>query len=168
MSGPALYVLTEKFKAFEEFASMEELPPEVIADTFESIDAEWEEKAVAVAAYIKNLEHTAVGIAQAAEAMDRRAERLGKRAESLKAYLQFHFQAMGKSKLENELFVIALRKNPASVVIDDEKQIPESYWVQPEAPPKRIDKKALADDLKAKKDVPGAHLFEGERLEIKA
>ncbi len=168
MSGPALYVITEKFKELEALAEMEDLPPEVVADTLESIEAEWEEKAVAVAAFIENLEHIADGIEKAAAAMTKRQVMMRKRASSLAAYLQFHMQAMGKKKIESDLFVIALRKNPASVVIDDEKQIPESYWVQPEAPPKRIDKKALADDLKAKKDVPGAHLFEGERLEIKA
>lgn len=168
MSGPALYVLTEKFKAFEEFASMEDLPPEVIADTFESIEGEWEEKAVAVAAYIKNLEHIAEGIKDAIHAMEVRQVRLTNRANSLKAYLQFHFQAMGKTKLENELFVIKLAKNPPSVVIDDERAIPEKYWIQPPAPPRRIEKSAIAADIKAGHEVPGAHTFQGERLEIKA
>ncbi len=168
MSGPALYIITEKFKELESLADMEDLPPEVVADTLESIEAEWDEKAVAVAAFIANLEHTAVWIAKAAEAMDRRAERLGKRAESLRAYLQFHMTAMGKQKVENELFVIALRKNQPSVVVDDEKQIPEKYWVQPETPPKRLDKAAIAAEFKAGNEVPGTHSFQGERLEIKA
>lgn len=168
MSGPALYVITEKFKELEALAEMEDLPPEIVADTLEGIEAEWDEKAVAVAAFIQNLEHTADGIQVAADSMHARGARLHKRAEALKAYLQFHMTAMGKQKLDNELFVIKLAKNPPAVVIDDEKQIPEKYWTQPPAPPKRLDKAAIGADIKAGKEVPGAHTFQGERLEIKA
>lgn len=61
---------------------------------------------------------------------------------------------------------IALQKNPPSAHVDDEGAVPDRFWVQPEPPPKRIDKKALLDALKGG-PVPGAHIEQGMRLSIK-
>lgn len=164
----ALYQIADRFKALESLAEHEDLAPEIVADTLEGIDAEFEEKAVAVAAFIQNLIHTADGIEAAAEAMHDRQARLRARADSLKAYLQFQLQVMDKKKIEHELFTIRRQNNALSVVVDDEKLIPETYWYQPPAPPKQLDKKAIAADIKAGKEVPGAHLFQGEHLRIEA
>jgi hypothetical protein len=168
MTDYRLYEITERFKELESLGAHEELPPEVIADTLEAIDAEWQDKAVAVAAFIKNLEHTADGVDEAAKSMAKRAQGLRARAASLQAYLQFQMQVMNKTKIEHDLFTISVRKNPISVVVDDAAQIPEAYWYQPPTPEKVLDKKAIAAAFKAGTEVPGAHSFQGEHVRIEA
>lgn len=163
-----LYQLTDKYKSLEALATSDDLPEDVVRDTLEALEGEWQEKAVAVAAFIKNLESAGVAIAQAAEAMDRRAERLYARATSLRAYLQFHLQAMNIKRIEDPMFTIRLADNNPAVVVDDEKAIPEQYWIQPPAPEKRLDKVAIARAIKAGEEVPGAHTDRGQSLRIEA
>ena len=51
-----LYNVSEQYLAnIEELLANEELPPEVIADTIESLQGDVEEKAINVASYNKNL-----------------------------------------------------------------------------------------------------------------
>lgn len=55
---------------------------------------------------------------------------------------------------------ISISKRKPSAVIDNEAEIPARFFVQPPAPPPKLDKKALADAL-ATEEVPGAHLDNG-------
>ena len=162
-----LYELSQQFKALELLESSDDLPVEVIHDTLESLTGDIEEKCKAVACYIRSLEEEAAAIRRAAEAMERRHNRFVDRAESLSKYLQLHMTACGITKISCPYFTLALKKNPPAVIVDDETAIPEQYWVQPEAPPKRIDRKAIAADIKAGQDVPGCRTHSDERLEIR-
>jgi hypothetical protein len=168
MASLHLYEITEKYKSLLELSTSDELPPEVIADTIESIDAEWHDKAVAVAGFIRNLEHSADGIKAAADAMKKRAERLQRRADQLTSYLQFQMELMGKKRIEHDMFVLSIKKNPPSVVIDDQSLIPDIYLIKPEAPPPYPDKTSIARALKSGEEVSGCHLVQGERLDISA
>jgi len=55
---------------------------------------------------------------------------------------------------------ISVAKRRPGVVIDNEAEVPSRFFVQPPAPPPKLDKKALADALAAE-PVPGAHLDNG-------
>lgn len=60
---------------------------------------------------------------------------------------------------------VKLQKSTPAVAVDNEAQIPPRYWeIIPES--KRLDKKALAADLK-KGAVPGAHLEQGMSLRVR-
>jgi hypothetical protein len=45
--------------------------------------------------------------------------------------------------------------------------VPEKFMKAPPPPPPALDKKAVAEALKAGEDVPGCRLEQGTRLEIK-
>lgn len=167
MSNPlALYTITERFKALEALATTDDLPPDIVKDTLDGIEAEWQEKAVAVACFIKNLEVAAEAIDKAAAQQLARASAMKNRATSLKGYLTFQFQAMNVKKVEDPVLTIRLADNNPAVVVDDETAIPEQYWIQPETPPKRLDKTAVARAIKAGTEVPGAHTERGQSLRI--
>lgn len=168
MSQITLYAISGQFASLLALQDSDELPPEVIADTLDALDGDFEAKAVAVAHVVENLKAQAEVIADRAKSQADRAKRMLARSESLKAYLQFHMLAVGKKKIEHEDFDIRLQDNPPAVVIDDETAVPDTYKVQPETPPKYIDKPALARDLKAGKEVPGARLEKGQHLRIVA
>jgi hypothetical protein len=151
----------------ETLADTGDVPPEQIRDTLEALEGDIREKAIAVAMFCRNLEADAGAIREAGKAMLARADRVQRRAENVQAYLLFQLQAAEISKIECPWFKIAVRKNPPAVVIDDETLIEDRFKVAPEPPAPRIDRKAIADELKAGGEVLGAHLAQGERLEIK-
>lgn len=163
----ALYEITERYKALNKLAESDDLPPEFILDTLNSIEGEFEVKSIAIAKFVLSLEASASAIADAAAAMDLRALRLKKRAASVRQYLLLQFQMVDFKKISTNELVIARRDNPVAVQVSDQTTIPDAYWRQPELPPKQIDKTSIKKALQAGVDVPGAYLESGERIEIK-
>lgn len=162
----ALYLLTQEFREAAEKLADAELPDEVIADTLESLQFPIEEKAKNVAMVIRNIEASAKAIKEAADAMILRAKSEENRAKHLKGYLQSAMEATGITKIESPYFVISLRNNPESVVIDAESQIPADYMREVPAtysPDKTLIKKAIQDGY----EVPGCHLTRTQSLQIK-
>ena len=162
----ALYLLTQEFREAAEKLADAELPDEVIADTLESLQFPIEEKAKNVAMVIRNIEASAKAIKEAADAMILRAKSEENRAKHLKGYLQSAMEATGITKIESPYFVISLRNNPESVVIDAESQIPADYMREIPAsysPDRILIKKAIQDGY----EVPGCHLTRTQSLQIK-
>ena len=162
----ALYLLTQEFREAAEKLADAELPDEVIADTLESLQFPIEEKAKNVAMVIRNIEASAKAIKEAADAMILRAKSEENRAKHLKGYLQSAMEATGITKIESPYFVISLRNNPESVVIDAESQIPADYMREIPAsysPDRILIKKAIQDGY----EVPGCHLTRTRSLQIK-
>jgi hypothetical protein len=163
-----LFEITEQFKALENIEDSDDLPPEVIADTLEGLEGDFETKAIAVAKFIMSLEATAEQVKAAAKATELRAARIAKRAESIRHYLLLQMQIIDwRAKIEADDIVIARRNNPPMVNVADEASVPKAFWVQPEPPPPRIDKKAIKEALQSGDEVPGCYLEAGERVEIR-
>jgi hypothetical protein len=169
MNAPSnsLYILSGEYLAIANKLSDSDMPPEVIADTLESLSGELEEKAVNVALFVRNLEATAESIKAAEKQMADRRKSLESKAESIRRYLKDNMQRTGISKIECPYFALTIKKNPPSVVIDDASLLPVDYMVTPPPPPAAPDKKLIAQAIKDGYEVPGAHLEQGERLEIK-
>ncbi|MEQ1580886.1 MAG: siphovirus Gp157 family protein [Steroidobacteraceae bacterium] len=166
MSDLHLYEISERYRELQMLAESDELPPEVIRDTLEGIEGDWQEKAGTVAAYIQNIEVIAEAKKAASKAIAERARMLEKRAESLRQYLLLQFQFMGKTRAECGAFTLILKNNPQSVVIDDETALPAAYMVQPPAPPPKPDKKAIGQAIKLGVEVPGCHAEVSQRVDI--
>lgn len=168
MSGPALYELVAQHKSLEYLATSEDLPPEVVRDTLDGLEGELRDKAVSVAHFILNLESVADSIDAAIEQMMARKLRLEKRAASLQEYLLFNMIAAGIQKVDSPYFTLTVKKNPPSVVIDSENLIPARFMKDPPPPPPpMVNKAAIAKAIKEGQEVPGAHLEQYQRLEIK-
>ena len=164
--GMNLYELCSEYKDAEKTLSDCSLPEEVIADTLEGLKYPLEEKCKAVAMVIRNMEADAKAIKDAADSMLARAKAAENRAKHLKGYLQSAMEATGITKIESPYFVISLRNNPESVVIDAESQIPADYMREVPAtysPDKTLIKKAIQDGY----EVPGCHLTRTQSLQIK-
>ena len=161
-----LYELTRYQSELERLADSGEVPPEEIADTLQALEGDIKEKAVQVAALTRNLDSAAEAIREAGLAMIARAERLERRADGIRNYLLFHLQVAGITKIEAPWFVVSVRKNPPSVVIEDEIQIPAEFMVQPPPPPPRPDKVAIGAKLKAGETVRGRAADADGELEI--
>jgi len=142
---------------------------QAIADTIDAESGALEEKAQRVAYAPKILDAEADAIEAAAKEMVARAKAKRTRAANIREYLKTCMEVAGVSKIECSHFAITIKKNPPSVDVWDEKQIPAEFMRTPEpVPPVATpDKKAIAEAIKAGIDVPGAQLAHGTRLDIR-
>lgn len=161
----ALYVLANEYRdAALKLADLD-LDPQTVADTLEGLSGELEVKAQNVAMFVRNLETTAAAIRQHELAQAERRKAIENRVASLRAYLSRCMEATGIQKIEAPGVRLSFRKSTA-VVIDGEDLLPAEFMRQPETPPPAPDKKAIADAIKAGRDVPGAHIETRQSLQI--
>lgn len=162
-----LFDIAAQYRAdCDKLASLD-LDEQTFNDTLESLSGDLEVKATNIAAFTRNLEATAGAIKEAEAAMSARRKAIEAKADRLRAYLLSGMQAAGVQKIQTPYFELSIKSNPPSVVINEPGLVPAEFMRQPEPPPPAPDKKAIADALKAGKDVPGAHLQRGQRLEIR-
>lgn len=165
----ALYELAAQFRQLQELADSDDLPAEVVRDTLEGLTGDIELKSINVAKFILSLEAHAAAISDAAKQMTDRAQRVRNRAESIRAYLLFQMQATGTNKVTCPEFTLTVRTNPPAVGLRDDVKLPPEYMAErPPPPPPKPDKKAILAALKAGKEIDGAWIEQGQRLEIKA
>lgn len=139
----------------------------VIADTIEAESYPLEVKAQNVAYAVKNLEATAAAIKAAEAEMAARRKSIENRAMHLKEYAKTCMEIAGVQKIECPHFALSIRANPAAVDVFEPGLIPAEFMRQPEPPPPSPDKTAIKEAIKAGRDVPGAQLAQGTRLDIK-
>lgn len=163
----SLYVLTGEYLKLSHKLMDSELDEQTINDTLEAAAGDIEVKATNVACFVRNLEASAEAIKQAEKQMADRRKSIENKAESIRRYLKENMQRCGISKIESPYFSLTLKKNPPSVVIDDTAAIPADYMVTPPPPPASPDKALIKKAIQDGYEVPGAHLEQGERLEIK-
>lgn len=162
----SLFNLAAEYKAVSDKLHDSDLDEQTIADTLEGMAGELEVKATNVGFVIRNLDSMAEQIKQAEESMAKRRKALENRSKWLKSYLLQNMLATGKTKIESPYFVISVRNNPESVVIDAESQIPDDYMREIPAtfePNKQAIKQAIQDGF----TVPGVHLARTQSLQIK-
>lgn len=166
----SLYSLAQEHRVLVEILMESEHDAQTIMDTLEGESYSLETKAKNVAYAVKNLEALAGSIKQAEADMAARRKSVEKRAEHLREYTKTCMEIAGVSKIECPHFALSIKKNPPSVEVWDEKQIPARFLRAPEPPPLPApvpDKKAIAEALKKGEEVFGAMLAQGTRLEIK-
>lgn len=161
-----LYEITNEFEnVFNQIGEDGELTEEMMLN-LDSLQSDFENKAVSVAAYIKNIEAEEAAIAQAIEDMRLRKAKLAKRADSLSEYLQFNLQRLSINEIKSSpYFKIKLKQCPPSVDVFDETVIPAEFWR--EKLTASVDKVKLKEVLSDGVEVPGASIQRKVKLEIK-
>lgn len=157
---PTLYSIQDKYQQLLNLA--EQLDPELLKDTLESIDDELETKAEKVAFVIKELEGQALVLETEIKRLSERKTTINNNIKRLKQSLQDAMEAANKPKIKTNLFTLGIRKSPPSVAVEDESKL-IAYLVEQ---PKKLDKTRLKDDLKKGIYVPGATLVQTEHLRI--
>lgn len=143
---------------------------QTLRDTLEAEAWPLEVKAQNYGFVIRNMEATAAAIKEAEKQMADRRKAIEKRAAALVERLKTGMEIAGVSKLETPHFALTVKKNPPGVEVWDERQIPVEFMRTPEPPPPPApvpDKVAIKEALKAGREIPGALLAQGTRLEIK-
>ena len=154
----SLYHMTEEYRQALQELTDADLPDDVVRDTLEALSGELLKKGEAVAAFTLNLGAEIDAIKAVEKRISDRRKALEKRADNLREYLRTNMEKAGISEIKalDGSFTAKLGKGRPSVVIDDETALPDDsdYVRWTKAP----NKTAIAEAIKAGKEVPGAHL----------
>ena len=126
-----LYEITGDYlRLLEMLEEEEDIDPQVLADTLEGIDGEFEIKADGYARVLKELTAEANKYDAEIQRMTERRDSLNNRSKMLKQHLYDSMKAIGKLKFKTDLFSFGIRKNgglqPMEILSDVE--IPEEYY----------------------------------------
>lgn len=161
-----LYELASEYRALSDKLHDSELDEQTISDTLEGAGGEIEAKATNIGFVVKNIEAEIAAMKQAEEDIAKRRKSKENHVSRIVHYLQSNMEMAGITKIESPYFVISIRNNPESVVIDSESMIPDDYIREVPAsyyPDKKLIKQAIKDGF----DVPGCHLTRTQSLQIK-
>ena len=159
-----LFEISNEYLAILQLAEDPDVDPEVLADTMEGIEADFESKADAYAYIIATLKGDASTIDAELKRLKARKDAIENNADRLKKSLEEAMRVTGKTKFKTAMHSFGIQKNPQSVRIIEGAEIPDTYLI-PQEP--KIDKKAILADLKAGKKFDFAELQQSEGLRIR-
>lgn len=159
-----LYEITEDFERLREMALDPDVDPEVIRDTMEAIEADFEDKADGYAKVIRMLEADEDGLDAEIKRLQARKSAVSGNKGRIKEALEKAMRQTGKTKFKTLLFSFGIQKNPPSVAILKEDSVPIDYLVVPDPQP---DKKRILAELKAGAKFDWAELRQTEALRIR-
>lgn len=155
-----LYDLSQNYQAI---LQMIEEGNEDVLDTLESLDETIEDKVENIAKLIKTLEGQIATFQAEEKRLQANRKPLETTVKNLKGYIEQTMLDTGKRKIEGRLFKFAIQKNPPSVEVLDDSEIPKGYFTSTPV----LDKKAVLEELKLGHEVPGVQLKQGESLRIR-
>lgn len=165
-----LYELTGKYQELLNYAQSvdftDEDNAEALSNTLDAIEDSIEVKAESIAHVIKQLEYDELIVNEEIKRYQKKKKALVNNQKRLKEYLQSAMEFVEKDKIKTPKFSIHIQNNPPKLVVEDESEIPEAYWV--EQPPK-LNKRLLLQDLK-EEDYPefkGARVVQERGLRIR-
>lgn len=163
--APLYEVAAEHRALYEKLMDMD-ADEQTVLDTLEA-ETDMIPKVQSYGFVIRNMEamETAINVETARLAL--RGKIIAKRVAAIKQRLLDAMVYANVQKVEHPQFTISVAKNPASVDVFDERQIPADYMTDPKPPEpkpnKTLIKKAIQDGF----DVPGAKLVNGVSLRIR-
>ena len=158
--------LFETIESIKELETQQEiLDSQTYEDTLESLMDNFEYKAENVASWIERNNKEIELFKEKAKNFREEISRLEALNVRLNNLLKDAMDALGWKRMVTDNHIITTRNYKASVVIDDEEEIPSEFKYTKEET--KIDKQAIYDRLKQGKDVPGAELKENRKAVIK-
>ena len=158
-----LFETIESIKELE--AQQELLDTQTYEDTLESLMDNFEYKAENVASWIERNNKEIELFKEKTKNFREEISRLESLNIRLNNLLKDAMDVLGWKRMVTDNHIITTRNYKASVVIDDEEEIPSEFKYTKEET--TIDKQAIYDRLKQGKDVPGAELKKNRKAVIK-
>lgn len=159
-----LYEISARYREILEMEGDTDDERAAIVNALDEAAGDFVGKAEAVAAYIRNCEGWADAIRAEELRLAAKRQALTKKAENLTGYLEAMLLMTGQRELKAGIFDMKIVKNPPSITILDESQVPPEFFIQP---PAQLSRQAIKDAIKAGASVPGVEVIQNERLRIK-
>lgn len=131
---------------------------------YDSLKLDEEEKIVSCARVYRQILSDAQACKDEKKRLSEREKKLENSAEKLKTIMFEGMKMTDAKKIHRPEFDISIKKNPPSLQIAPDAQIPDEYY-KAQAP--ILDKALLKDDVKGGLFIDGVQLVQVERLEIK-
>lgn len=151
--------------AFRELSQVEEFTEVMIKDSLAIIEDQFDEKAIAVAAYIKNVEAEADALKEHIRKLENRKNNMLSGVRKLKNYLVQNMEGLNKSRIKGEELDIGLRHNAPTLrrdyTIEIDPKFIKTIQMQKE------DDEAIKAALENGEEVKGATLVSTTSLVIK-
>lgn len=125
--GMSLYSLTGNFLALQEMMMDPDIDPEVIQDTIEAMDGDYEEKLENYGKVITNLSVLAAGIDEEEKRLKARKKTINNQIDRLKKNIKESMIALDKKKVKTQLYSYTIKDGVPSIVIDDTDKVPKEF-----------------------------------------
>ena len=166
-----LYEITTEYRqalAVLNDADLTDLSPDeqqdLINDTLAVFEDKFQTKALAIGAFIANLELEAEALKVIEQRIQKRRKSNESKAQWLKEYLHVNMEMMNLIDIKDNQIRLTIRKNPPKVVIANDLLLPDDF--KESQVTILIRKNLIADAIKQGQIVPGAYLQNGTRLQI--
>ena len=166
-----LYKISDQYAALMDMA--DDIPADALADTLESIQADFDEKAINVALVIQNLKSDENQLKEEIDRLTAKKKAIKARQERLREYLLTNMQAVKKMTIKSPLIGITLKRTPAKIDKSDGWEGRFVEWAQENDRDDLLffydpepDTKAIMRALDNGEDIP-AKLVSGETVMIK-
>ncbi len=159
MSDLTLYNITNRFTDLMDKAQNGEITEEEYNELGFEIAQELQTKGANVIGYIRNTEL----LIDAMKAEEKRITDIRKtgeaKLEKFKQYVLENMERLGLSKIQTELGALSVSKNPMSVEIENEEEIPKEF--KQEVVTTKIDKTAIKSHFKTTGEIiPGTKIID--------
>ena len=146
MSNLTLYNVTNKFVDLMNKAQDGELTEQEYNELGEELAIELQNKGAGIIGYVQNEE----ALTEAIDVQIKRLQEFKKakqnNLDNFKKYVKENMERLGITKLETELGVLSITKNPMSVEIENEEDVPKEF--KQEIVTIKIDKTAIKKHFK--------------------
>ena len=146
MSNLSLYNITNKFVELMDKAQNGELTEEEYNQLGKELALELQNKSANIIGYTQNKE----ALIDAIDVQIKRLQELKKSEQNgldkFKQYVKENMEKLGIEKIETELGILSIAKNPMSVEIENEDEIPSEF--KQEVVTTKIDKTAIKNHFK--------------------
>lgn len=161
MSNLSLYNITNKFAELMDKAQSGELTEQEYNQLGEELALELQNKSANIIGYTQNKE----ALIDAIELQIKRLQDLKKSEQNgldkFKQYVKENMEKLGIEKIGTELGILSIAKNPMSVEIENEDEIPSEF--KQEVVTIKIDKTAIKNHFKATGEIiPGTIIIDNK------
>ena len=150
-----LFQINENYRVLE---NNDELDPQVIKDTLDSIQDARDVKLDNLATLIEKTNEDAEWVANKVKQLQEQKKALENKAKSLMNYMTDALDDANIKQLHTKNHILKTRNFRASVQITDDTELPKKYIKQEEHIVIKADKKAIYQALKNGEEVQGAEL----------
>ncbi|MFD1179518.1 siphovirus Gp157 family protein [Paenibacillus puldeungensis] len=160
-----LYELSEQYQMLLDMAS-EDPTNEQLQAMLEGMEGKIDEKIENTIKVVRSLESEAKAIKDEEDRLKSRRTAIENNAKYLKENIEIIMKRMELEKVKGQLFTISLQSNPPKVVVVDEFDIPQKYFVTPEPVP-QLQKKDIIEAWKSGKEIPGVLVVQEKSLRVR-
>lgn len=146
MNNLSLYNITNKFVELMDKAECGELTEEEYNELGQELAIQLQQKGSNIIGYTKNIELTVNAMKEEEKRIAENRKSLESKLDKFKQYVKENMERLGITKMDTELGILSVTKNPISVEITNENEVPNEF-IQ-EVITKKIDKTAIKNHFK--------------------